>query len=439
MARSIEVAYGSGRTTLRLPDDADILRAPGGTPTPDPSAAVHHALRNPIGAPPLHQLVADAQPQSVAITVSDITRAVPNQSFLPAILETLNNVGVRDDRIVIVIGNGMHRACTGIEIRQIVGEETARRVEVVNHRADQPHDLVRVSDNPPVSVNRRFADADFRIVTGFIEPHFMAGYSGGRKGVCPALVDLETIQSFHGFRTLSDPNAVAGVLSGNPCHDISLSVARTVGVDFLVNVTTTHEHEMAGLFCGDLEEAHEKGCAEVDRTGSVSLDRTYDLVVTTGGGAPLDSNLYQTVKGMTMASPAVRADGGVLAILSACSEGIGSSEYRELLDRYGADWKRFMRDIETNHETTEKDQWEFQMQCKVLEQLGMENLRLFTDGISSEEQERLALTASIGNDSAPDRLQRALDGFVRERPNARIAVIPDGPYTMLRMSTAASA
>lgn len=431
--KTVGLEYGRETVSFEVPESATVLRAPGATTHPLPEEAVRRAVRQPIECRALRDLVSPSA--TVAITISDSTRAVPNDVFLPVLIDELAAAGISDDRIVIIIGTGMHRESTDAEREALVGRSVLARVEVVDHRANDPDGLVRVADDPPVRVNRRFVEADFRIVTGFIEPHFMAGYSGGRKGVCPALVDLDTIQSFHGYETLANPRARAGVLQGNPCHEIALRIAKLVGVDFLLNVTTSPDHRIADVFCGDLEAAHAAGCAAVDRTTAVELDGTYDLVVTTGGGAPLDQNFYQTVKGIVMAEPAVRTGGeprGVLAVLSDCTDGLGSAEYADILMRYGKDCGKFMEDIAAHPEQTEKDQWEHQMHCQVVERTGAENLWLFTDGISHEIQQQLALVPFLGVEPATIRLQNAVDAYLREHPSASVAVIPEGPYTVVR-------
>jgi hypothetical protein len=329
---------------------------------------------------------------------------------------------------------------------------------------------VQVCDNPPVCVCRRFVEADFRIVTGYIEPHFMAGFSGGRKGVCPALVDLRTVQRFHGQKTLCHPKADNGVIEGNPCHEISLKVAKIVGVDFLFNVAITRDRQMAGIYCGHLEEAHQAGCKQVGEWTSCRVGGSgtgvppvssnaagvpspssfvapghaqgeethgqdahatgYDLVVTCGGGAPLDQTFYQTVKGMCTALPALGAKSTMLMV-SHCGEGVGSKAYTDLMLAYDNDWRRFLADIAAT-DNTKLDQWEFQMQTRVLERIGMERLLLASDGIPMATQNRLAVTPLSGDGNAQTRAQWAIDQFVTRNPNARVAVIPEGPYTLLR-------
>ncbi|MBN1555271.1 MAG: nickel-dependent lactate racemase [Phycisphaerae bacterium] len=418
--------------SLRVPADATVLQ---GTPAPalgDPQTAVAEAIANPIGTEPLAELLAKRKPKTVAITISDITRPVPNRDFLPALLETINTAGIDDSHIVIIIGTGMHSPGTEADREALVGRDILDRIEVIDHRADDPSTLLRVCDDPPIRVCARFAKADFRIVTGFIEPHFMAGFSGGRKGVCPALVDLQTVRRFHGFDTMADPNATMGNLRENPCHEIALKIARAVGVDFLFNVAITGDHRVAGVFCGDLEQAHQAGCEQVAKWTSCRIDEPFDLVITSAGGHPLDQNFYQSVKGMCAALPALGEQSTLLQI-SECSRGVGSRAYTDLMLRYDNDWRAFLRDIEANRNETRLDQWEYQMHARVLKRVGREKLGFVSDGIDAEMQKHLSVTPILGEGDVQHRTQRAIDEYLRNNPAVRVAVIPDGPYTLLQL------
>jgi len=431
--KTVRLLHGATGMELTVPASATILSGQQPAAIDNPAAAVRAALDAPIGSASLTDLLAAKRPRSVAVTISDITRPVPNVVFLPVVLDVLNAAGVDDSRVVIIIGTGMHRPSTAAEREQLVGRDILDRIEVIDHRADSPDTLVTVCDNPPVRVCRRFVEADFRIVTGFIEPHFMAGFSGGRKGVCPALVDLETIQRFHGHRTLADPLADNGNLDGNPCHAISLGVARTVGVDFLLNVAITDDRRIAGIYCGDLEGAHATGCEQVAEWTAATVDEPFDLVITNGGGAPLDATFYQTVKGMCTAMPALH-DGSILLQVSECREQVGSAAYTKLMLDYRNDWRQFLADIATAPDHTILDQWEYQMHARVLARIGRERLWFVSDGIDSETQQRLSVTPIGGDGDAQARAQRAIDGYLETHPNARVAVIPGGPYTLLRRS-----
>ncbi len=429
--KTIQMLYGREGMTLHVPDSAVVLQGQHVKAVPNAPEAVIKALASPIGSPSLADLIAQRRPKTVAITISDITRPVPNKQFLPAMLKVLNACGITDRQIVIIIGTGMHRPSTPAELDFMLGQDILSRIEVIDHKAEDASTLVKVSNDPPVSICRRFAEAGFRIVTGYIEPHFMAGFSGGRKGVCPALVDLKTVQRFHGYRTLSNPAADNGKLDGNPCHQIALAVARKVGVDFLFNVAITAERQIAGIYCGDLEKAHAEGCKQVARWTSAKVDKPFDLVVTNGGGFPLDQTFYQTVKGMCTALPAL-GEGTTLLQVSSCAEKLGSATYTELMLKWNNDWRGFLADIEANEHTTKLDQWEFQMQAKVLARIGIEKLWLVSDGIPADVQKRISVTPVLGDGDAAVRAQRAIDEYVAAHPNATIAFIPGGPYTLLR-------
>ncbi len=441
--RTVLMRYGRDGLKLQLPASAEVLEPADPPPgADDPRGLVEAALAAPVGCAPLeqvvrHKLAAKVDPK-VAITISDITRPVPNRLFLPPLLDCLNRCGVADRQVVIIVGTGLHRRSTPQEHAELVGPEVlARGIEVVDHDAQEPSGLVEISGGAAgvegvgrVRVCRRFAQADLRIVTGFIEPHFMAGFSGGRKGVCPALVDLETVEAFHGYRTLADERATTGRLHGNPCHDIALSIARQVGVDFLLNVALTPDKRLAAVYAGDLEQAHAVGCRDVAGWTQVRVERPFDLVITSGGGYPLDLTYYQTVKGMVAAMPAARED-STLLVVSQCAEGLGSDAFAHLVCDYGRDWQRFVQNASSGDSRLVHDQWQFQMQIRVLKQLGVDRLLFASDGLPLEVQRRLAITPLAEGDTARERAQAAIDSFLKSRPTARIAAIPDGPYTML--------
>ncbi len=435
--KTIRMRFGREGLEARVPADAVVLQGKSIAPLNDPVSAVREALVNPIGCPPLRQLLERKRPNSVAITISDITRPVPNKVILPALLAELGVAGIDDSRVCIIIATGMHRHSTEAERLEMIGPEALRRCEVIDHVADDPATLKPISADPPISVNRRFVEADFRIVTGLIEPHFMAGYSGGRKGVCPGLVDLQTIKRFHSYAVLADPRSTTGVLEGNPCHEESLRVAKSVGVDFLVNVSITHDRRPSGIYCGDMVEAHLAGVADVAGWTTADVDEPFDLVISNGGGYPLDQTFYQTVKGMVGALPAAH-EGSTLLIASACSEGIGSPECLATLMRWGNDWRGFLRHI-ADPRNFVKDQWQFQTQTRVLERIGQQRLGVFCDASPADAQERLGVNPILGDGDAPHRLQRFIDHYLAENPDARVAIIPEGPYTQLLAAQAATA
>ncbi len=447
----IQLPYAKSHITLDFPDRTVVLQGPAIPALPNPDAAIRAALQKPIAAPPLLELIHQKKPASVVITLSDITRPVPNEAIITALLETLNAAGIPDSSVTLLIATGMHRPSTPEEIEIMLGTSLPNRCTVLDHRANDPQTLTKICDDPPVAVNTLYKNADLKIVTGLIEPHFMAGFSGGRKGVCPALVDLQTVQRFHGHATMADPHSVEGRLDGNPCHEISHRIAHLVGVDFLVNVAITHDRQIAGIYAGDLDEAFLKGCHDVATWTSAQVDEPFDFVVTSAGGFPLDKNFYQTIKGMCTALPALKKNAPLL-MLSACDE-VGEPDFVKLYDRFGNDWRAFLNHIETSGDT-DKDQWEYQMQTRVLQHIGIENLILANDGLSPQTQRKIATTPAPGTNAqtsegtgktsgrtsgggggdAIARAQHFIDTWDRANPNARLAVIPQGPYTMIPTS-----
>lgn len=431
------VAYGRRRLGLRLPPGAAILAGRAVEPIARPDEAVLRALRQPIAAPPLRQLAAGRR--HAVVVVSDITRPVPYRTLLPPLLAELEG---RIGRITILVATGTHRASTPEEKAEMFGPDVVARCRIVDHDSRDSGQLValgrRTSSGTQVWLNRLYLEADLRVVTGLVEPHFMAGYSGGRKGIFPGLADLRAIQRFHGPAFLEHPLAAAGVLEGNPCHREASEAARIAGADFTVNVGLDLQRRITGVFAGELDAAFEAAVAHVDGFCRAELAEPADIVVTSGGGYPLDKTFYQTVKGMVAALPAVRP-GGAILIASECSEGIGNPEYAQLMFRYSGRHEQFLRDIEATEEV-QQDQWEFEEQCKALARVGVEGLVVCTDGIAADTLSRLSATpaAVLCGEAAPGRqLQGALDALLRRRPGARVAVVPDGPYLIVSLAGAA--
>ncbi len=431
------ILYDKAALAVEHDETWDVLRAGHAAVIADQARAVADALARPIDSPPLSEIARAKGGGQVVIVISDITRPVPNRVILPPILDVLHTAGIERDAITILIATGMHRPSTPEERLELVGPEIVERYRIVDHKAEAEDEQVKLpeptSSGTTVYVDRLYAEADLKIVTGFIEPHFMAGFSGGRKAVCPGLVNLETIQKFHSPEFLEAPKATFGVLEGNPCHAEALEVARRVGIDFLVNVTVTTDQEITGVYAGDFEAAHEAGCRAVIETMGIEVRQQYDIVVTCGGGYPLDTTFYQTVKGMCFAEPFVKP-GGTMVIASGCAQGIGSDVYQDIMRRYaGGGWEQFIADIQAS-DRVEKDQWEYEMQCRVLRKVGVDGLIFVTDGADAATLRDCSVTPAEGCGQAPAQqiLNDALAGLSQSRPEATKAIIPTGPYILPR-------
>jgi lactate racemase len=435
--KSTYMLYDRERLDLQVPDHWSILEPADPPAVGDLAAAIEAALEKPIGSDPLSVIVRRADKAKPAvIVISDITRAVPNRDFLPVLIRMLKQGGFEDSQITILVATGTHRPSTREEHIELVGPEIAQKYKIIDHRARDPETLVdlpnRTSAGTAVRIDATYFNAGLRILTGFIEPHFMAGFSGGRKSICPGLVDLVTLQIFHGYKFLADPRARAGNLDGNPGHLEALDVARMVRPDFIFNVTVNAHGKTTGIFAGDMEKAHEAGAEFVRKTMTIRVDRPFDVVFTSGGGYPLDTTFYQAVKGMVIANEYVRP-GGTVVICSGCKQGYGPKTYRDLMFRY-TDYKTFLGEIARSNET-QMDQWEFQMHTRVLEKVGLAGLIMACDHIEGGDLRRSFVTTAadrVGPGPVREQIGKLVGLFAA--PGLRVAVLPRGPYILPEIS-----
>lgn len=416
-----ELRYGRDGLTVELPDRsvAAVLRQEQIPPLDDPVQSLRDALADPIETRPLSE-IADGR-ANACIVVSDITRPVPNPVILPPILETLARAGLPSDSVTILIATGLHRPATDEEIREILGDDVlVSGVRVVNHLASAENEQVHLGETKrgtPAYVDRVYMDADLTILTGLVEPHLMAGYSGGRKAICPGVAGCETIMAFHGPQLLEPPEARSGNLVDNPVHEEALEVADLAGgADFIVNVTLDEERAITGVFCGDMRAAHEAAMALCERQAKVVLDEPADIVVTSGGGYPLDLTLYQSTKGIVGADLICR-EGGTIIVAQQNAEGLGSPEFSELICQ--EDVHACIREaLETGDICI--DTWQLHVVEKVLRRCRVISVSDLPDELASRTPFEHAET-----------VEKAVERALAEHgPDARIAVIPEGPYVL---------
>lgn len=416
----IEIAYGREGLDVEVPERnlVKVLRMNERPVIRDPKEETRRKINAPTGAPPLSELAKGKK--TACIVISDITRPVPNSTILPPVLETLEAAGIPREGITILNATGLHRPNEGDELVTLLGPDIPKQYRVVNHMGRDLESHVHLGETPiykaPVLVDRRFVEADLHIATGLIEPHFMAGFSGGRKAIFPGICAFESVKVLHGPEPMSHERAVECVIEGNPVHAEALYVAKRARVDFIVNVTLNERRQITGVFAGDLEKAHEEGMASMAGQCRCDVDAPVDAVITTAAGFPLDLTFYQTVKGMTAASGILKP-GGAVVIASRCGEGIGSPEFTRLILET-KDVREFERDIRTPGVYT-LDQWQLQKFASVLRN---HEVWLYSDGIPRETQEKLFVTPLAGMDDAVARI------LAKYGPDARIAVIPEGPY-----------
>ncbi len=422
----LDFAFGKTGLLLDLPDGPRyrILEARSATPLPDAAAALESALDQPIGAPPLVELARGRR--SAAISVCDITRPAPNRLTLPPMLRRLEQAGIPRGAITILIATGLHRAATDAEIQEIVGADIAASYRVANHDARDlasHRALGSTRSGTPVHIDERFVAADLHITLGFIEPHLMLGYSGGRKLIAPGLAARETISVLHSPKFMREPRAVEGSIEGNPLHDELLEIARMARHDFLLDVALARDRRIAGVFAGDPVEAHRRGVDFVSRVLLEELDEPCDAVITTSAGYPLDLTFYQAIKGITAAQHVVRPGGRIL-LIALCNEGPGAPEFRDML-RAGGTASEFLDRIAATPVVV--DQWQMEKLALVARKA---ELLFYVPGLPADYYPSLWGRA-FG--SAPEAVEALLDGL---SPGARVALIPDGPYVLARAKAA---
>jgi nickel-dependent lactate racemase len=383
----------------------------------DERAGFREAVRRPTGSRPLREIVRASD--RVAVVIPDSTRPLPSDRLLPWLFEELDHVSA--DRFVIVNGTGSHRVNTHDELASMVGGGVMARYRVVNHTAHEPKAVVPIGRSPDgetVYLNREYVEADRRIVLGFIEPHFMAGFSGGYKGIFPALADIESIMRYHDARTIGDPRSTWGLLEGNPTQALIRHNGALVPLDFCLNVTLNRKREITRFFCGHPVLAHEAGCAFSRQTAMIACPRPFPIVVTTNSGFPLDQNLYQTVKGMSAAAQIV-AEGGYIATASRCDDGFPEhGNFRRLLFDHGS--PRALLDTIEAPGFSMYDQWEAQL-------LAIIRLKARVGLLSALPPEDVRRAHLEPIEDVGAAVGRELDRIGRGAP---VAVLPEGPMTI---------
>jgi lactate racemase len=415
----VRLDYGADGLEVDLPDDRitviePVFRCSVG----DPRAALVAALRAPIDAPPLRELT--SRGGRVAVSVCDITRAQPRREMLQALLEEMPNVRASD--ITILVATGTHRSNTPAEIEAMLGGDIVRRCRVINHDSRDPSALVHVGGTTmgvPVYLNRLWLDADVRITTGFVEPHFFAGFSGGPKMVAPGLAGLQTVLTLHDARRIGHPRATWGITEGNPIHDDIREIARMTGVHFAVDVTLNRAQQITAVFAGELFAEHRAACAAAKRDAMREVGSPFDVVLTTNAGYPLDQNLYQAVKGMSAAAKVVKR-GGTIVCAAECRDGLPAhGSYGEVLASRSSPQELLA--MITSPGYSMPDQWQVQIQAQVQTKARV----LLKSGGLADGVIRAAHLDPIDEVGAAVRRELANAG-----PEATLCVLPQGPQTI---------
>ena len=416
----LKLAYGRNGLNVDLPDTVDVIEPKFSPGLPDEAAALRQALRQPVESDPLAKLVNPGD--TVVIVHTDITRATTNDRILPVILAELEEAGVARQDITLLNGLGTHRPQTEAELRAMLGDQIVENYRCLQHDCHDDENLVslgKTSLGHPVRINRHYLEADARLLTGFIEPHFFAGFSGGPKAILPSLAGTESVFTNHGLQMIAHPKAAWGITAGNPIWEEMLEVARRTEPTFLLNVALNTERQITGIFAGDMLAAHTKGCAFVRDQAMGGVDTLYDIVLTTNSGYPLDQNLYQAVKGMSAASQIVR-QGGAIIIAAACEDGLPDhGRYADLLAEAGS--PQGVLDMISQPGFSVQDQWQVQIQAQI--QLKAE-VFVYSENLTDRQIRKALFLPSRNIEDTVTQLSARYDG------NARICVIPEGPQTI---------
>lgn len=424
MSEFVSIRYGKGELHIRLPKGCEptIIRKPEMPVLENPLLAIKDSLLNPVNAPSISELAKGAK--RVCLVICDITRPVPNGPILKGLIEQLRDCGVTLDRITILIATGLHRPNLGREMREVIGDDWVfDKVRVENHFARDREWMVDLGKTPtdgiPVILNRHLVDADLRIAIGLVEPHFMAGYSGGRKVIAPGVAGEETIRTFHNHRFMADPLACNGNLLNNPLHLGQLEILKILGKSYAINTVIDETRRMSFVNFGDCETSHLESVAFVKKYAEVPLERQFQTLVTSAAGYPLDKTYYQTVKGM-VAPIQILADGGRMIIASACEEGLGSPEYRESQSRLIALGRQGFLDRIRPMPLADIDGWQTHM---LLRTLAVGNVSLYSQGLKGTERELTGV-------QMVDSIEDAIEASVSQSGDKAIAIIPEGPYVI---------
>ena len=421
----VEMRYGTGILPIEIPDKnvAKVLEISESTPLPDEVRAVREAIARPIASHSLAEIGKGRA--SACIVISDITRPVPNKVILPPMLETLEQTGIPREKITILIATGIHRPNDAEELETMVGSDIMKTYRIVNHFSQKPETHVylgKTQNDTPVHIDKTYLEADLKITTGLIEPHLMAGYSGGRKAICPGIASIETMKVMHGPELMEHPKSAVGILEGNPFHIEATEIALMAGADFNLNVAIDKQRRITGVFAGDLVESHRVGAAFVEKHAKVTLPEAADAVVVSSAGYPLDTTFYQAIKGLLTAVEIVKQGGSIL-LVAACSEGIGSKPFTDLIFKTD-DLTAFVQGL-YNPANFVIDQWQLEELAKVARKA---DIYFYTDGIPYHQRAKLFVHPLK---SAQEGVEELLTLYGED---AQIAVIPEGPYVLAQLA-----
>lgn len=424
----VNIQYGKKGLDIDIPDGLDVTIAnpEPQQPLPDPQAAIAAAIDHPVRGPTITAIIkerlkrlkrpADA---TACIVVSDHTRPVPSRDILPPLLQRIEAAGIQRSRITILVATGLHRGSTALELEHMLGKDILSAYNIINHDSKDRSRLVYKgisSHGTPIWINKVYLDADIKILTGYVDPHFFAGFAGGRKAIVPGIAGEDTVMANHSARHIDNPNARFAVLAGNPIHEDALEIAKHVGVDIIVNVCLDEQHRIIKVAAGDLEAAHDDLVQFMRKTIVKNLDSHYDIVIVNNGGYPLDLNLYQAVKSMVLGEIAVK-EGGTIISVNEMSDGFGSDEFKALIEQETD--PRELRNKLVSGELVMEASWQVQTLARAATRAEIL--------VASAMPESAFKNVKLGMKWVPSVEQAIAQAVHKHGKDARILVLPAGP------------
>jgi len=407
---------GKETISIELPDSAQLIENKPAKALADPETVVRDALLHPIGTAPLTEIAQGRK--NACIVISDITRPVPNKVILPPLLQTLTESGIAAENITILIATGMHRPNLGDELESMVGKEIMDNYKIINHycqKEEEYREIARIED-APIEINTHYLDADLKILTGLIEPHFYAGFSGSRKSILPGISSFQTMKFMHSYKVIDQLQQANCRVENNIFHQYAMEVTELAGVDFILNVVINQERELAGVFAGHYDLAHQAGCELVSSHAVAVLEEKVDLVITSAGGFPLDATFYQVSKCLIAARDILKENGTIL-VTCGCEEGLGSEEFCTIMRSHPTP-----ADFDNHHGNPDNfviDQWCAQNIYQALAHAG--SIYIYSPGLSKEDVDRFQGIKILDCQTTVNELLKSHDN---------VAVIPDGPYVV---------
>jgi lactate racemase len=423
----MQFAYGENGLELNLPDDLhiDIIRAKEEKILDDPVSAIIEAMDKPLMSKSLKAIIKNKIDGKICIVVSDSTRPVPSKIILTAIFKQLDELKIPDVNIKILIATGLHRKSSPQEMDRILGKEILNRYDIINHVAEDNETLEYLGENSlgsPVYINKLYLESDIKIITGYVEPHFFAGFSGGRKSIVPGIAGAESIKCNHSAKNIASNFSRFGILKENPIFQDAIDTAKMKKIrpDFMVNVCIDPKHKITKIIAGSLQAYNELAKYQENLCFN-PIEELYDVVISGNGGYPLDLNLYQGVKSMAIGEMAVK-DGGTIISVNECRDGVGQPKFKELIN-LGMIPKELYQRV-CDEEITCKDQWEIQVMSRVLAKA---EVRI----VSQMKADELGNIGLIHNNSVEEAIEQCREKY---GSSMKILILPDGPLALPRLN-----